>query len=308
MVLAKTTLGLTAGTPEREERTPRGGRADGDGGRHGSAGRSLASHARPGRSSAPRARRRDRPPAGSPRRWLAKPPGHGPGGHQLVQGGHRGPCQIRRGPGRRAGGPGYRAVRHLGRRSGYLRATQAGDRLASPSVRGGPSRPPGVEAPTSGRAGLRCPRVAAVGAGRLRGGRILVGPGGRRRLRSRPAGGRRLHRCHHVSHQRRQRGHPAPNGWARPGLDLRHDLPLADRTPRGGASARFRGSREGCASIRDSLSSASTHPTTCSRWRATPDFETPSTCRRTLFNERYFAGRTDGLRTSRGEELLVATT
>ena len=27
-----------------------------------------------------------------------------------------------------------------------------------------------------------------------------------------------------------------------------------------------------------------------------------------IFNERYFAGRTDGLRTSRGEELLVATT
>jgi methyltransferase (TIGR00027 family) len=27
-----------------------------------------------------------------------------------------------------------------------------------------------------------------------------------------------------------------------------------------------------------------------------------------MFNERYFAGRTDGLRTSRGEELLVATT
>jgi len=27
-----------------------------------------------------------------------------------------------------------------------------------------------------------------------------------------------------------------------------------------------------------------------------------------MLNERYFAGRTDGLRTSSGEELLVATT
>ena len=27
-----------------------------------------------------------------------------------------------------------------------------------------------------------------------------------------------------------------------------------------------------------------------------------------MLNERYFAGRTDGLQTARGEELLVATT
>ncbi len=27
-----------------------------------------------------------------------------------------------------------------------------------------------------------------------------------------------------------------------------------------------------------------------------------------MLNERYFAGRTDGLRTARGEELVVATT
>ena len=42
---------------------------------------------------------------------------------------------------------------------------------------------------------------------------------GRRRLRSRSAGGRRLHRRRHVPHQRRQRGHAASDRRARSRLD-----------------------------------------------------------------------------------------
>ncbi|ADI04718.1 putative methyltransferase [Streptomyces bingchenggensis BCW-1] len=48
----------------------------------------------------------------------------------------------------------------------------------------------------------------------------------------RPAGGHCLHRRHHVPHQRRHRGHPAPDRRARPRLDARHDLHAAARTGR----------------------------------------------------------------------------
>ena len=56
-------------------------------------------------------------------------------------------------------------------------------------------------------------------------------------------------------------------------------------------------------------SSASSRRRRCWRWPARPASEKPSTCRRPALAERYFAGRTDGLRPpNNAEELLVATT
>ena len=74
-------------------------------------------------------------------------------------------------------GRGVDPVRHPGRRPRHLRPAPAGDRLPPAGLRGRPARPPGLEAPAPDRARLRRPRLAATGAGRLRGRRGLVGAG-----------------------------------------------------------------------------------------------------------------------------------
>ena len=60
--------------------------------------------------------------------------------------------------------------------------------------------------------------------------------------------------------------------------------------------------------LRARRSSASTRPTRCSRWPATPASATPDTSRPKSLADRYFAGRADGLRPSTGEDILLATT
>ena len=108
-------------------------------------------------------------------------------------------------------GHGVSPVRHPRSRPGHLRPAQAGDRRWFPHIRGRPASPSGLEAPASDRARLRHPGVAAARAGRLRGRRSWWERAGGRRLRCRPAGGRGLHRCHHVPHQGGDRRHAAPS-------------------------------------------------------------------------------------------------
>ena len=70
---------------------------------YGSAGRLVAGHARPGRSGAACPRRRNRPAAGGAGRRLAPPFGHGPARHEPLPSIHRGPCSLHRGSGRGTG-------------------------------------------------------------------------------------------------------------------------------------------------------------------------------------------------------------
>nr|EJJ01806.1 methyltransferase [Rhodococcus sp. JVH1] len=65
----------------------------------------------------------------------------------------------------------------------HVLVDEIGPQLA---VRGRPARPPNLEAEPADRAGLRCSRLAAAGAGRLRGERVLVGAAGCGGLRFSP--------------------------------------------------------------------------------------------------------------------------
>ena len=129
-----------------------------------------------------------------------------------------------------------------------------------------------------------------------------------RRLRCRPAGGRGLHRCQYVPHQGRDRGHAAPGRGARPGIHARDDfllpLELADPEVRPGLQLAEKGRAQA-----GHLSSASSRRRRCWHLPAKPALEKSSTCRQPLLRQRYFAGRTDGLRPpNNAEELLVAAT
>ena len=175
-------------------------------------------------------------------------------------------------------------------------------------LRDRPAGPAGLEAPAPDRARLRHPGLAAARAGRLRGGRRPGGTARGGRLRCRPAGGRGLHRRQHVSHQGGERGHAAPGRGARPGLDARHDVPAAAGAGGPGGASRARAGGEGRASKRDAFhqllhagGDAGTGPR--SRFREARHVSAAALA------QRYFAGRTDGLRPpNNAEELLVATT
>ena len=79
---------------------------------------------------------------------------------------------------------------------------------------------------------------------------------------------------------------------------------LLDDADRSGLQAAERGAR----SRRDAVHQLLHPGRRCWPWPATPVSETPGTCRGPRSAERYFADRTDGLRPSSGEDLLVATT
>src|SRR5215470_7589613 len=105
---------------------------------------------------------------------------------------------------------------------------EIGLRLVAPITGGSAVRTWSREA----RPALRHPGVAAAGAGRLRGGLVMVGAARDRRLRYRATGGRGLCRCCHVPHQRCDRGHTAPYRGARAGLDTDHELHAPARAHR----------------------------------------------------------------------------
>ncbi len=199
-------------------------------------------------------------------------------------------------------------VRHPRSRPGHLRATQAGDRVRPAGVRNRPASSSGPEAAAPDRARLRHPRVAAAGAGRLRGGPVLVGPAGDRWLRCRPAGGRGLHRRRHVPHQGRDRGHATPDRSARHGLHAGHDVHAAAPARRTRGAPRTPGNGEICASSRGTPCISFFSPPEMLALAHEAGFREARHVSAGGLTQRYFAGRTDGLRPSSSEELLVATT
>ena len=159
------------------------------------------------------------------------------------------------------------------------------------------------------RARLRRPAVPAARAGRLRGRRRVVGAAGGRGLRRRPAGGRRLHRRQHV---------PDARTRSRPRCARSRRSPRARRSPCRSCCrsrwptprcARASSERRGRARQRHALhqllhagGDARAGPRGRLQRRS-------STSRPPTLAQRYFAGRTDGLRPpDNSEELLVATT
>ena len=119
------------------------------------------------------------------------------------------------------------------------------------------------------------------------------------------AGGRRFDRRQHVPDQGRERGDAAPGRGAGARLDAGDDVPAAAGARRSQACVPACSARSTARAPAARRSSASSRRPRCWRWRATPASRRPSTSRRTTLTERYFAGRTDGLRPpSNAEELL----
>ena len=107
--------------------------------------------------------------------------------------------RVRGRPGAGTGRPGRRAVRDPGRGPGQLRPAPARHRQPHACVRSGPARAAGMEAPATGRAGLRRAGMAATGPGGLRGRRFRLASAGRGGLRCDAPGLRRFHGRQHVS-------------------------------------------------------------------------------------------------------------
>jgi O-methyltransferase involved in polyketide biosynthesis len=128
-----------------------------------------------------------------------------------------------------------------------------------------------------------------------------------RRLRCRRAGSRGLHRCQHVPRERRDRGHIAPGRCVRPGLHARDDVPAAAgaRGPRGAPRASARGGRARASGTPFISFFTPPEMLTLAREAGFRDVRHVSAA---ALAQRYFAGRTDGLRPpNNSEELLVAT-
>ena len=128
-----------------------------------------------------------------------------------------------------------------------------------------------------------------------------------RRLRCRPAGGRGVHRRHHVPQQGRDGGDAAPVAALAPGSTLAATfmLPLSlvepEERPVREATERF------ARAAGTPFISFFTPPEMLALARAAGIRDARHVSAAAL-TERYFAGRPDGLRPSSSEELLVATT
>ena len=168
-----------------------------------------------------------------------------------------------------------------------------------------PARRPGSAGASSSSAS-----VCRSGCGWCRSTSRGVDRGGaarRRPLRPRTAGRRRLDRRDPVPLQGGERRHAAPDRRTRPWVDARHDLPRAAGTGRGRPAAGIRGGRTRARGRRDTLHQL-LHAGRNDGAGAPGRIPRGPHVSSAALNERYFAERTDGLRTARGEELLVATT
>ena len=175
-------------------------------------------------------------------------------------------------------GRGVRQYVIPGRGPRHICPAPAGDRLPPAGLRGRPAGSSGVEAAAPDRTRLRHPGVVAVRAGRFRGGWLLVGASGDRRVRRRPASRSWLHRRHRVPHPGRDRCHAPPDRGARPGSTLATTfmLPLRllepEERPLRQATERF--ARAAGTPFITSSPRRRSWP-----WPATPGSETRGTCR-----------------------------
>ena len=195
---------------------------------------------------------------------------------------HRGPCSLHRGPGRGTGRPRRQPVRHPRRRPRHLRPAPAGDRLPPQGVRGRPARSSGLEAAAPDRARLRRSGLAAVRAGRFRGGRRA---GGKALAAagfdaSQPAvvastGVSMYLTKEAIAATLRQVAALAPGST----LAMTFLLPLELATPRCARDLRWR--RRGREQA-GRLSSASSRRRRCWRWPAKPALKKPGTCRQPI--------------------------
>ena len=120
-------------------------------------------------------------------------------------------------------------------------------------VRSGPARAAGMEAPATGRAGLRRAGMAATGPGGLRGRRFRLASAGRGGLRCDAPGIRRVHGRQHVSDPGRDAGHVSTGGRARARLHARHDAHASGGTDGARGPARHRNGRQGRPRQRDTV-------------------------------------------------------
>ncbi len=268
--------------------------------------RPVAGAARPGRSAAARHRGRGRAAAGgSPattgapaRTWTSGAPG------RCGRPSRRAPGSSRTwwwsGP--RGGGP----VRRPRRRAGHVRPAPAGGRRGAAGVRGGPARSAGVEAAAARRPpGTGSPTGCGWSRWTSRGdwwGRLLAAgfdPG-------RPA----VVACTGVTIV------PPPGTPSRrasadrdagSGVRARHHVPAAGRGRRARAAALPAGVGQGARASGTPFLSYFTPPRMLALVRES-GFRDARHIPAEELTRRYFATRTDGLRPSRAEELVVATT
>ena len=223
-----------------------------------------------------------------PRRRLARPPRHGPGRHQRVPGGDRGPRPLHRGPGGRAGRRGVTQYVILGAGLDTFaqRRPEIGARLRIFEV-----DQPGTQA-------WKRRRLVELGFGvpdwlRLVPVDFEAGGSWWERLAppasTRSAGGRGVHRRQHVPHQGRDRGDPAPARRARPGSTLAMTF-LLPRNSSTRPTARARGRANGARASGTPFISFFT-PQEMLALAREAGFEDARHVSGAALAERYFAGR-----------------
>ena len=235
-------------------------------------------------------------------------PGHGSGRHPVVPGRHRRPRPLRRGPGRRAGRSRRGPVRHSGCRARHVRPAES---RSSRRVSGSSRSTSPVLRPGSGGGWSSSASACRSGCGWCRstssegdrGGTSCVAAGFDP---ARPAvvvsTGVTLYLSKEANAATlRQMAELAPGSTLAMTFLLPSELV---ETSCGLGSKRPRRGPRGRDALRQLLHAGRNDGAGASR----PDSGTPGTSRAAALNERYFAGRTDGLRTARGEELLIATT
>jgi O-methyltransferase involved in polyketide biosynthesis len=92
-----------------------------------------------------------------------------------------------------------------------------------------------------------------------------------------------------------------------PGLDPGHGVPAPTRTPRGERADWAPVRRARCSCIRDTVPSFFS-PTEILQLARSSGFKSARQASARMLNERKFADTSDGLRTTNGEEILVANT
>ena len=227
-----------------------------------------------------------------------------------LPGGHRGPCSVRRGPGRRER-----------RARGVSQYVILGSGLDPPAQR----RPEIAshmhvfEVDRPGPQGWKRQRLIDLGFGvpewlRLvpvyfEAGAPWLQSAFGSRIRSGPAGGRGVDRCFrmYLTHEAIP-GDAPPGRHARARQHVRDDVHAADRSPRTRGSPLVRVGARGRPGIPDAIRRPVFAPGQVLALARQAGFKNAEHVSLATLAQRYFAGRTDGLRPSSGEDFLVATT
>ncbi|HEY1214168.1 MAG TPA: hypothetical protein VGE93_11105 [Bryobacteraceae bacterium] len=131
----------------------------------------------------------------------------------------------------------------------------------------------------------------------------MVGAASGSRLRCEPVGGRVFSQRQYVSDEERNNDHTAPGRIVRSGFDVRHVVHAAGRTGGSGTTSRDRARANGTPFL------SFFTPSEMLALARDAGFQDVQHVSAATLAQRYFAGRTDGLRPpNNSEELLVAKT